>query len=277
MNVQLCLVTGSWGDVSFETQVRAAAGAGFTCLDLWLPAVDAYLAAYPLSLLEDLLRTHGTYPTIFSGMEPLALRPQQEYLLVQSHFVDLCARFDALGGGTVVVYPGLRTGKELSVGNSEQAMIAELSYALRELSALAAPFEVNVAFEFCSGSGSSAHTLAQAQEIVRQTARGNVGLALSTLHFYLSGGVPEEMDRLDAGQPWLVRLGDTRGAPGAKPCVGDRVPVGRGVIPLREICGQLAARGFRGPYSVELFPQRRPILEAAQAARKAALDVLSFL
>jgi 2-keto-myo-inositol isomerase len=271
--MQLCLgVTASIGE-PLTVAIRAAARAGFRCLDLGVPKLEAYLADYPLILLDAYLRENGVYAASISGMELFPFRSKVGLLTIQAHFLELCTRLDALGGGIIVVYPALRPDWDVS----EKEVSVQTASVLQRFSDLAAPFEVNIAFEFRCDEIGSVRSLAHSQQIVQRVARPNVGLALNTLEFYLGGSEPEEIDELDVGRLWLVHLADAKGDDRTAPRREDLALPGYGAVPVKEICERLTDKGFRGPYSVAAVSDQRPLGEAALSVRQAALDVLSCL
>ena len=267
--MQLCLSARSSGDASLEGQVQAAAYAGFRCIDLWAPELEAYLDNYPVAFLDATLGKHGVYAAAVSGTEPLLFRTRTESAVIQAHFLELCTRLDALGGGLVLAYPGPRHNWMAS--DSESADWAV--HTLRGLADLAAPFDVRVAFEFRAGVHSLVRSLAQSQEIIRRTARRNVGLSLSTVEFHRSGGLPQQLDTVDMEQLWFVHLGDARDACTETVRPEEGTLPGHGDIPLKAICGKLAERGFLGPYGVQVYAPPSDLAEAARAARDAVLEM----
>jgi 2-keto-myo-inositol isomerase len=269
--MQLCLSPRSPGDASLEGHVQAAAYAGFRCIDLWAPELEAYLGSYPVAFLDATLGEHGVYAAAVSGMEPLLFRTRTESPVIQAHFLELCTRLDALGGGLILAYPGPRP--DWMASDSESADWAV--HTLRGLADLAAPFEVRVAFEFRAGSNSLVRSLAQSQEIIRRTARSNVGLSLNTVEFHCSGGTPQQIDAVDIEALWFVRLGDTRDTCADTVGPEDWTLPGHGDVPLKAICEKLAERGFLGPCGIQVYAPPGDLAEVARAARDAVLEMFA--
>lgn len=277
--VQLCLSMAHSTGTSFEEGVRIASEAGFTCLDAWAPKLEAYQAAYPVAWLDARMREGNIYLAAASGLEFLPSYPagpalmgiDDDYAVLQAHFLELCSWLDALGGGIVVVRPSLLPAGPIG----EKAVTAGLVRELRDLGALAAPFEVQIAFEFRGRAGSPVRTLEGSLNLIRLVAQRNVGLALSTVDLSLGGSRPDEIGPLGTSQLKLVHLGDVADLSPEGPQDEERVLPGQGIVPLREICKRLAAQGFRGPYSVE--PPAGQPAESAALARQAALDMLTML
>jgi sugar phosphate isomerase/epimerase len=280
---------------SLEEDLAIASEAGLTYIDIWSPKLDEYLATYPIVWLDMKLREHHIYPAAVSGVELAVHAAREQDLVNQAHFLELCTQLDALGGGIIVVHPGV----QIENGNAEvKATSAKtvpwIVHALRAYSGLAAPFDVHLAFEFRAGTRSSVRTLGASQEIVQQVSRSNVGLSLNTLEMCKSGIKPEELDALDMGRLKLVHL--------EPPVPQSPYPAGRGTAtlpvppewgvregetPLQTICGYLAAQGFRGPYCIAYPTQQKAAenapgdqvspLEHALEAKQAALNLLTPL
>lgn len=260
-------------DIPIETEIDAAAQAGFTGLDLWAPKLDSYLDTYPVVLLEARLRKRNLHMVALRGIESALLQSKAEKAVLEARFLGTCTRLDAMGGGLIVASPA--SVMESGVGDSD--ILDSTARTLRDLADLAAPFEVRIAFEFRGGRYSPVRSLAQSQEIVEQVARPNVGLALSTHEFHLGGGELDEIDRVDVPKLWLVHLADAEGPPVELSAEGNRTLIGEGAVPVREICARLTSRGFRGPYSIGMPSWQRPLAETAQYARQAVLGLLAPL
>jgi sugar phosphate isomerase/epimerase len=248
--MELYLYGGPQANASLDSLIRAAAQAGFESLNLWAPGLEAVLAMHPVSWLDDLFQQHALYPAAISGLEPLHLRPRPDYVLFQSHFVDLCAHLDALGGGIVVI---------CLESSSDLATTTDLVHALQRLSDLAAPFDVRIAARFDPLLSHTPGSLARIQEIATLANRHNVGIALDAVH---AGSGDESMRELDAllkAKLWLVDLQDIN-AP-------NNYALGK------KVCRHLADKEFRGPYSIELVCQENQLEQAVQATRKAALTL----
>ena len=271
--MRLCFAGVPSMDIPIETEIDAAAQAGFTGLDLWAPKLDNHLDTYPVVLLDARLREHNLHMVAQSGTELVFLQSKAERVVVRARFLETCTRLDAMGGGLIIVSP--TSISESRVGGSD--ITDGTARTLLDFADLAAPFEVRIAFEFRGGRHSSVRSLAHSQEIVERVARRNVGLALSTYQFYLGEGSLDEIDGMDVTKLWLVHLADAEGSPAGISADESRTLIGEGVVPVRQVCARLAFKGFRGPYSVEMPSWQRPLSETALSARQAALELLTPL
>jgi sugar phosphate isomerase/epimerase len=268
----LCLSASHAPDADIDRELQTASQAGFSCVELWAPALDAYLARHPLVWLELQLRQHGLYVSAISDLDPLPAADSaaaEDRLVHQAHFLELCAHLDALGGGTLVLH----------LDASQETRGTEASTrALRDYADLAAPFEVTLALEFRATS--RVPDFEAALDLVRRAARSNVRLAISAREWCASGAGPRSLEAFEPGLLALVHLDDTL----------DPSPQSEAPDPARDLYARLAAAGFRGPYCVPLpaphvktsatpaAPGAQGAQEArARAARQAAQDLLAPL
>jgi sugar phosphate isomerase/epimerase len=248
--MRLCLGLDAESGASLQDLADAAAKAGFRWLDLWLPALDTYLASYPSVLLASLLEERRLYVGMVSGLSPLpvaegpALQAGQEglalarepFLLYQARMLTLCVDLDALGGGTVLV-PIEET--RASIGSP---FPSPLERALCALADLAAPFEARLAVTPTLGQDDGERSIGDIAVLVDRVKRPNLGLGLDLSE----GQIPASIPAATVGKIWAVRLGATGWAEES----GSQ---------LRALCAQLAAAGFSGSWSVTLVPGRDAI------------------
>ena len=255
------------------TDVAVSAQAGYKALEVWATKIDAYLADHSLVDLVDLFRGHRVEPATINSIEFIAFRGT-EYELIRTRCQALCAIAQAMGCSTVVVVPSPTPDRNLAW----EAVVEEYVTVLRDLSGIAQPFGVRLAFEFLGFGWCSVRTPRGAHEIVCKTDRGNVGMVLDAAHFFGGGGLLSEIDALDPASIYAFHLDDLEDGP--KEAISDarRVLPGLGVVPLDDLCARLSGIGYNGLCSIELF---RPEYWAwdpyvlAQKARQAALGVLA--
>jgi xylose isomerase-like TIM barrel protein len=256
--MRICFDGTTVGEIPLEDQIRAAAAAGFRCLDLGVSALEAYVAIYPTVLLDALLREHHVYIAALGGMGSLTFDPHGGFTMTQARILEVCTHLDVLGGGMLTVRPGERSDI------SAQAATAQIVHALRRLSDLVAPFDVQLACEFSGGEPCALRSLSHSQEIVERVSRSNVGLALHAAALVGVPNVSHELDAVDVSKLCLVRLGDLSEPSSALP---DR----------RTICSRLAEKGYRGPYSVQPAQPFTALEAKAGLTLNAATERLSAL
>ncbi|MHB8619552.1 MAG: sugar phosphate isomerase/epimerase family protein, partial [Chloroflexota bacterium] len=190
---------------------------------------------------------------------------------------DECERYCRLAAEVdcerLVVCPG-QAPREAGQEHIREETMAVLA----ELSDIAQPYGVSLAFEMLGFAWCSVQRLDQAWDIVRGVSRDNVGLVLDSAHFYTGGSTFAMIDELDPRKVLLFHVNDLEDRP--KDELGDehRLLPGEGVIPLAGIISHLRKAGFDGIVSIEIFRpaywERQP-LELARAARLALARVMA--
>ena len=256
-----------------ETDVAVTARAGFRALEVWAPKVDRYLAHHSLDQLAALFQDHGVLPLTLNSIEFIAFRGSQ-YAGIQARCHELGRIAQAIGCPTVVVVPSPTPDRNLAWSE----VVAEYVTVLRDLSEIARRYDVRLSFEFLGFGWCSVRTPRAAHEIVRQVDRDNVGMTIDAAHLYGGGAAISELDGLDPQRIFAFHLDDLEDTPKEAITDATRVLPGLGVIPLDDVCRRLAAIGYDGPCSIELFrPEYWQWDPGALAckARAAALQVLS--
>jgi len=253
--------------------IAAASSAGFKVLEIWAEKLDNYLKDRGLDQLNALSRQHVVLPASINSIEFITFRPEEEYRAIKSRCQQLCTWARALACDTIVVVPSPTP----EGGAHLDEIQAESVRVLRELSAIAEPYDVQLAFEFLGFAWCSVRTLGQCWDIVRETDRPNVGLVIDTCHFYAGGSSLRSIEGVPANKVFIFHINDVEDRP--KETIEDahRLLPGEGVIPLDDILVRLQRIGFDGLCSIELFRpaywERAPA-ELAAAARAATLRVL---
>jgi len=259
---------------SLPQDIAAAGSAGFKALEIWAAKLDAYLGSPTNSVetLKALLNQAGVQPVSFNSIEFITFRLPDEYEQIKARCRQLCEIGQALDCRKIVVVPSPKPE-----GVSWDEIKRESVRVLRELAQLAAPYEMQLAFEFLGFGWCSVRTLSQCWEIVREVDRANVGLVLDACHFYAGGSALESITTVDAAKIFIFHINDVEARP--KETIEDahRLLPGEGVIPLDEILTQLKRIHYDGLCSIELFrPEywERDPAELAAAARAATLKVV---
>jgi 2-keto-myo-inositol isomerase len=187
-------------------------------------------------------------------------------------FQRFCRVAEAIGCETIIVVPSPRP-KGVTAKDIERESVRVLS----ELSSLAKPYGVRLAYEFLGVADCTVNSLAQCAAIVDKVARPNVGLVLDTFHFFAGGSSVASIRPVNPKKIFVVHINDVERAPRRKMHDALRLFPGKGIIPLTTILRALKAIGYTDKFSVEIFrPQywKRPALRVAREARAAALAAL---
>jgi sugar phosphate isomerase/epimerase len=249
----------------FRASVEACGQAGIDAMELWLPHVDAFLAdGHSAEDARAVLDDNGVRPVGAGYVAGLIEVEGQEkapaFDRAKARF-ELC---EALGAPAIIC-----------VGDGPSRP-AELDYIhatdrLREVADLAASFGVAVALEFVAGFPFIG-TLDTALRIVRQAEHGNLGVALDFFHFYVGRSKMADLAALREHDIVICHLNDALDRPREIVTDAERVMPGEGCFPIADIIAGLAAGGFDGYYSLELFNRalwERPPAEVARMARTA--------
>jgi len=254
------------------TDIAVAGKAGFDFIEIWASKLIGYLDRGGLPALRRDLRRAGVTPATLNSVERITFNDPSGHIRMLEDFQRLCRVAEAIGCETILVVPSPRP-KRVSGG----AIESESVRALRELSRLAKPHGVRLAYEFLGFADCTVNSLAQCAAIVEKVARPNVGLVLDTFHFFAGGSTLASIRAVDPRHIFMVHLNDVERAPRRKMHDALRLYPGKGIIPLRGILRELRGIGYTGQMSVEIFrPQywSRSPLQVAREARAASLPLL---
>jgi 2-keto-myo-inositol isomerase len=255
------------------TDIRAASAAGFDCLEIWSAKLKSFLQTNSIDDLKKLFEAAGVEPYSINSIEHITFRDDVGGARLQSECEDICRIASEINCSYVVVVPG-----RLANGTNETEVIEESVRTLTEVSGIAEPFGVRLAFEFLGQTDCSVQTLALADEIVRRTARENIGLVIDSFHFYAGGSTIESIEALDPARLFIFHINDAEDLPREQLEDRHRLLPGLGILPLKEIISALRRIGYDRVASVEIFrPEywERDPFELAGDARAAVERVLA--
>ena len=254
------------------TDIAVAGRAGFDFVEIWAAKLMGYLERGGLPALKRDLRRAGVRAATLNSVEHVTFNDPSGHVRMLEDFQRFCRVAQAIGAETVIVVPSPRP-KGVSLAAIERESIR----VLRELSAMARPYGVRLAYEFLGFADCTVNTLAQCAAIVEKVARPNVGLVLDTFHFFAGGSRIASIREANPEKIFIVHINDVERAPRRKMHDALRLYPGKGILPLAGILRALKVIGYAGGFSVEIFrPQywNRPPLQVAREARKSALAAL---
>lgn len=255
-----------------ETDIDAAAQAGFDYLEIWGSKLRRFLESNTAARLKELFDEHALKPYSINSIERITFREPHGHEKLLAECEELCAVARVIDCPYIVVVPSPRPDSK-----TRDDVTQESVRVLSELGAVAARFNVALAFEFLGQPGCSVQTLELADEIVKKVGRENVGLVIDSFHFYAGGSSFESIERMDAKRLFIFHINDAEARPREELEDKHRLLPGLGVLPLREIAGALRRAGYDRVASVEIFRpeywERDPV-ELAQAAYASARSVL---
>lgn len=255
------------------TDIKAASAAGFDCLEIWSAKLKTYLRSNTTNDLKRTFQENGIEPYSINSIEHITFRDDEGRARLRSECEEMCRVASEVDCPYVVVVPG-----RLPQESSQAQVIEESVRTLRELAGIAEAHGVGLAFEFLGQTACSVQTLALADEIVRETARENVGLVLDSFHFYAGGSTIESIDALDPSRLFIFHINDAEDGPREQLEDRHRLLPGLGILPLKEIVAALRIIRYDRVASVEIFrPEywERDPFELARDARAAVVQVLA--
>jgi 2-keto-myo-inositol isomerase len=255
------------------TDVRAAAAAGFDCLEIWAAKLRKFLKSGPAAELKSLLDEYGLEPYSINSIESITFRDAEGRARLRAECEELCRVSSELNCPYIVVVPS-----PLPEGKTWDETVEESARVLDELGQIAERHGVSLAFEFLGQPRCSVQTLKQAAGIVNRLGRANVGLVLDSFHFYAGGSRLESIGALDAKKLFVFHINDAEDLPREELEDRHRLLPGLGILPLKEIVAALKGIGYDRVTSVEIFrPEywERDPTELAHEAREATRVVLA--
>ena len=254
------------------TDIAVAGEAGYDFVEIWAAKLMGYLTRGGLPAVRRDLKRAGLKAVTLNSVEHVTFNDPSGQVRMLEDFTRFCRVAEAIKCETVIVVPSPRPK-----GVTAAAIERESVRVLRELSGIAKPYGVRLAYEFLGFADCTVNSLAQCATIVKKVARPNVGLVLDTFHFFAGGSTVESIRRVDPRKIFMVHVNDVEQAPRRAMHDALRLYPGQGIIPLGRILGALKEIGYAGKFSVEIFrPQywRRAPLPVARQARNAAVAVL---
>jgi 2-keto-myo-inositol isomerase len=255
------------------TDVRAAAAAGFDCLEIWAAKLRKFLAAGSAAELKRLLDEHGIEPYSINSIESITFRNAEGRARLLAECEELSRTASEINCPYIVVVPS-----PLPEGKTWDETVEESVRVLDELGQIAERRGVSLAFEFLGQPRCSVQTLGQAAEVVNRLGRANVGLVLDSFHFYAGGSRLESINVLDPQRLFVFHINDAEDLPREELEDRHRLLPGLGILPLKEIVAALKGIGYDRVTSVEIFrPEywERDPAELAHDAREATRRVLA--
>ncbi|MDR5683231.1 MAG: sugar phosphate isomerase/epimerase [Armatimonadota bacterium] len=238
------------GQTDLLTDVKIAAEAGYDALELRDAKIEVYLrGGHTLSDLRTRLQDAGIEPLSINALDRSTLVAGAAWEAAARRCATLCDWAAALDCPYVVVVPS-----PLPDGLRREDAVGPTVEALRQMGEIALRRGVRIGFEFLGFGDCSVRTLSEAAAIVDDCDRRTVGLVIDAFHFHVGGSSWHALDALDPARLFVVHLDDAEDRP-----LGDlrdahrRLP-GDGVLPLGAFVRGLQHIGYRGVYSLELFP-----------------------
>jgi sugar phosphate isomerase/epimerase len=227
----------------YRKSLEGWARAGIKNVELTAASLDEFLKTDALPAARRVLTDLGLTPVssasgAFGIWEPGPNRP-----MAMENFKRRCEMFASLGL-TRIYTPSAATQKFTQEDYKTGAD------NMREAGAIAKQFGMTAMIE---ATRASTFVAALPTMLAMTRAAGNVAPLLDCYHFWSGPSKLEDLDSIRPGEIGHVHFQDTPDIPRELLEQTTRVIPGDGVAPLPAILRKLAAKGYAGPLSVELF------------------------
>jgi sugar phosphate isomerase/epimerase len=260
----LCLHSNTSAGAGFRGALEGWARAGIRLVELDAAFVDGFLETDTIAGARQVLADNGLTAVHGAVGVPGLVAPNPGHAGALDALRARLELFASLGVRRVYT----TALGERAIARDEYAVVARQLHAVGEA---ARAFDVECSVEFARSSPFLS-TLLTALQVTREAAHPSVGVLFDCYHFW--SGL-NRFDDLDAVRPCEIRhvhLQDVPAGPRELLDSATRVIPGDGVAPLLPTLRALAAKGYAGPVSVELFlPQFRdgdPFAVAEEIRRK---------
>lgn len=249
---------------SFEGDLDAYRGGGWTAVELWLTKLETYLESHSPGEALALLQSAGLTPAAASAQGGLLLSQGAERAVHWGHFRRRLALLQELGVPTLIVTPDFVRQPGLDD-------YARAAGGLGEAAELASTFGVRIALEF-QKSSLLCSCLETALALIAQSGAANAGICLDVFHYYTGPSKFEDLAYLTPRNLAWVQVCDVSGTPRELAGDGDRIFPGEGDFQLGPIIDHLGQIGYDGHISLEVL---NPHLWQVAADRVADLGLQS--
>ena len=245
--MKFCINEASTMTTDFATDVQAYAAAGFRGIELWLAKVDTFLENASLADASRLLRDHGLAASGACAQGQLLVsqgEARAQAISAFKHRLEVC---QALGAPIIIVFSESPT--QVALEDYERA-----ADNLAEAAEIAASYRVKIALEFIKGCP-LVGSVSTAMQLIEGSGHDNVGLLFDTFHYFAGVSKPADIDAIPQGKVAFVHVNGCLDLPRERLTDAERTYLGRGPIPTQQLVQQVAAKGYDGWLSFEIFSQ----------------------
>jgi 2-keto-myo-inositol isomerase len=245
--MSLCIHQTTSLAAGYRKSLEGYSRAGIKYVEVITPHLDAFIKSDGLPAAKRLLSDLGLTAVSYGGMQYL-WEPRED----RAKVLDDLKRYlewAAYLGIDRFMGPCTATGKykmddyKLTVAN------------MRECGDIAKGFQITMMVEF-TRSSTLIGTLPTALRLTREAGHPNVRPMLDFYHFWSGLSKFEDLELIRPGEIHHVHFQDTPDMPRELLDSTTREIPGNGVAPIKRILAALAAKGYKGPLSVELFYPR---------------------
>ena len=232
---------------------------GYDYIEIRLDKLREYLQLHTVKELAEFFEKSQLKPYAFNALEFIIFRDEAGYAQILADLKFLCETGVIINCHKIVVVP------TFDVGDKTLTEIADESVnRLRELAAIAAGYNVALAFEFVGYPNCSVNCFEEAYKIVERVDLNNVGIVLDCFHFHAMKSKIAALKAADPKKIFIFHLDDCEDLPPGWLRDNHRVWPGTGAVDLKAIFGALKEIGYSEMASVELFRPEYWKLDAEQ-------------
>ena len=231
-----------------ETDIRAAAAAGFDLIEIWAAKLREFLKTRSTEDLKKLLDENNLKPYSINSIEHITFRTNDDYEQIKAETEELSKIAGEIGCPFIVVVPG-----KLPENATKEEIVGESVRVLNELADIAEKYQVSLAFEFLGQTDCSVQTLDLCNEIVETVNRPSVGNVLDTFHFYAGNSSFEAIEKMKPEKLFIFHINDAEDLPKEQLTDAHRLYPGTGILPIREIKERFDKIGYDRMVSIEIF------------------------
>jgi len=269
--MKTCINEATTMPYSLEEDLVSAGKIGFEGIELWVDKVKKYLESHSVNELKALLENNRVKP---ASICPFFLNSFGD-IDASIKNIEWGAKIAVeIGCPVLLVCPDVPP-KELS--HSEAIRIA--SSNARRCAEIVKSYGVKLAIEplgmhpFVPGPK-------EAIEIIESANHNFLGLMMDTFHYYKSGVSLEDIESIPIEKLFLVHINDCEDLPREVLTDKNRLYLGLGVIPLKEILKILSKKGYKGFLSVEIFRDeywQKPVEDITREAFQSLQSLLKSI
>jgi 2-keto-myo-inositol isomerase len=264
--------TGEGADV--VTDIRAAALAGYTAIEICDWKIERYLASGGhVADLRSYAGDAGLRVLTVNTLDDSTLNSGQRFAELLERCRLLCSWARDLRCPYIIAGPSYNGDPSLS----RSAIRKQSAAALRQYGQVASDHGVKVGFEFLGYANCSIHTVPDALAAIEEADNSNIGLIIDAFHFHVGGTSLEALTRLDMSRLFVVHLTDADHAVRATLRKTNRAFPGEGALPLREFVETLRRAGYGGPYSLELLRPEYWAMDPFEVTRRGMVSMQRFV
>lgn len=226
---------------------------GYDLMEIRLAYLKDYLKTHSDGELKEYFSSHKIKPYGYNSIENVNFCTSEKWAEVKELFLYACESAKKFGGKSIVVVP--TCGEDMKSKTNEEVFEDSVK-VLKELSDLAKPYGVMIAWEPIGHDRYCVRSTKQGWDIVKAVDRENVGLALDAINLYLYNGFKDidDIREIPADKIVVFHINDAMDLPFEELDTGKhRAYPGDGIIPVKKMCEIIKETGYDGPASIELF------------------------